>query len=244
MSKSEPGWAYIRLPESISEKIFSFCKMIDKDDIYDPIDHGLEDNPHITLKYGLIVDHSSLVKECLSGKSGGVARLGVSSIFETEKYDVVKISASGSVLHSLHGHLNKLPHDDSHMIFKPHATIAYVKNGCGKKYVGKFSIDSEFSFDTIWFKKQDGYRSVPISLRIIKSFNLRYYLTAKKKSDKIPLTTKERAQVKSRFGDNLECSFFKDDDGYYCCTHRARSKSYQSIGKIPKSEVEFIGSTG
>jgi len=64
------------------------------------------------------------------------------------------------------------------------------------------------------------------------------------KQEKEYLIPQERRQVKDRFGDNLECSFAKDKDGYYCYTHRARSKSYPSIDKIPQSEVEFIESTG
>lgn len=71
-----------------------------------------------------------------------------------------------------------------------------------------------------------------------------YRLSKKKKKDKIPLNAKERKEVRTHFGDDLECSFAKDKDGYYCYTHRARSKSYPSIAKIPKSKVEFIGSTG
>jgi len=62
--------------------------------------------------------------------------------------------------------------------------------------------------------------------------------------DKEILTSDEREQVKSRFGEDLECSVAKDEDGYFCYTHRARSDSYESIGKIPKSVVEFIESTG
>lgn len=58
------------------------------------------------------------------------------------------------------------------------------------------------------------------------------------------LTKDERGQVHKRFGDKLECSFAKDKNGYYCYTHRARSKSYKTIDSIPKSDVEFIGSTG
>ena len=79
-----------------------------------------------------------------------------------------------------------------------------------------------------------------------KSSNLNWYKVAKasKNEDKIPLTAKERQEVKTKFGDNLECSFARDKDGYYCYTHRARSDSYPSIDKIPKSKVDFIGSTG
>lgn len=63
-------------------------------------------------------------------------------------------------------------------------------------------------------------------------------------NEKVPLTEKERKEVKKRFGEDLECSFAKDKDGYYCYTHRARSKSYQTIKKIPRGKVEYIGSTG
>ena len=69
------------------------------------------------------------------------------------------------------------------------------------------------------------------------------YLT--EESDKSPLTPEERSEVKSYFGDNLECSFAKNKQGqYYCYTHRARSKYYNKISDISKSKVEFIGSTG
>ena len=36
----------------------------------------------------------------------------------------------------------------------------------------------------------------------------------------------------------------QDKDGYYCATHRARSKSYPSPDKIPDSKIKFIESTG
>ena len=58
------------------------------------------------------------------------------------------------------------------------------------------------------------------------------------------LTPADRDEIRKRFGEDLECSFAKDDKGFYCKTHRARSKSYPSIAKIPQSAVDFIGSTG
>ena len=36
----------------------------------------------------------------------------------------------------------------------------------------------------------------------------------------------------------------KDKDGYFCYTHRCRSKSKKSIAGISKKEIEFIESTG
>ena len=62
------------------------------------------------------------------------------------------------------------------------------------------------------------------------------------KSNRVYLDPDERTKVKERFPD-AECTFAKDDKGYYFFTHRARSKSYPSISKIPKEEVDFISST-
>ena len=39
-------------------------------------------------------------------------------------------------------------------------------------------------------------------------------------------------------------SIGRDEDGFFCCTHRCRSKSYPSVDKIPKSKIKFIESTG
>lgn len=47
-----------------------------------------------------------------------------------------------------------------------------------------------------------------------------------------------------RDGVNYGVSIGKDKDGYFAYTHRARSKSYESPEKIPKSKLEFIDSTG
>jgi hypothetical protein len=39
-------------------------------------------------------------------------------------------------------------------------------------------------------------------------------------------------------------SFKKDKGGYYCHTHRARSKSRKCPSKIPKKDLTFVESTG
>jgi hypothetical protein len=36
----------------------------------------------------------------------------------------------------------------------------------------------------------------------------------------------------------------KDKNGFYCHTHRARSKSYKTAELIPKSVIESIEATG
>ena len=165
------GWAYVKLPDNVSKKMVQFGKSIPTEELHE---NGREDEPHITLKYGLKTDDYSLIRECLNGQSGGKAHLGVSSLFENEDFDVVKVSCAGAALHRIHKFLNQLPHEDNYIIYKPHATIAYVKKGFGKKYDGEFLIDEEFEFDTVWYKKPEGVKSVAINLSKLKeSFNLK-----------------------------------------------------------------------
>jgi hypothetical protein len=65
----------------------------------------------------------------------------------------------------------------------------------------------------------------------------------KKENKKIPLSKEDYEEIKRCFGNKHECSFAKDEDGYYVHTHRARSKSYPSIDKISKKDYNFISST-
>lgn len=65
----------------------------------------------------------------------------------------------------------------------------------------------------------------------------------KKPIERLPISDEEQSAVNKRFGNDTECSFAKDKDGIYCYTHRCRSKSYESVDKIPKDKVKFVSST-
>lgn len=74
-----------------------------------------------------------------------------------------------------------------------------------------------------------------------------YITEASKKKDpieKVDLTPAERDAVKAKYGE-VGCSFFKNakNDKYFCTTHRARSKFYDSPTDIPMDTVKFISST-
>lgn len=58
------------------------------------------------------------------------------------------------------------------------------------------------------------------------------------------VSDKELKHGLTRDGKRYGVSIAKDKDGYFCYTHRARSKSYPSIKDIPKSALKFIDSTG
>ena len=134
----------------------NFSKLIDEEDLFkEEGNAGREDNFHVTVKYGLTTDELKEIKDRLDTEKGGKFHMGSSSIFEGEEYDVVKVSIESKDFARLHEKLNELPHEDKHPDYHAHATIAYVKSGKGKKYVGKFKIDKEFKFKEVYFGDRD-----------------------------------------------------------------------------------------
>lgn len=57
------------------------------------------------------------------------------------------------------------------------------------------------------------------------------------------LTPEEKAIADKRFGE-VECSImYREGEGYFAKTHRARTKFYDSLEKLPKDKVKFVSST-
>lgn len=108
--------------------------IINTDDI-DPNEKGLEDEPHVTLLYGI---HSNEVtdQEVIDAAKGfaGTITLRDAGLFQND-FDVLKLSAENPTLHSCNFNLRRLPHTNSYPDYAPHATIAYLKKGKGYKYV-------------------------------------------------------------------------------------------------------------
>ena len=164
------SWVYIDLPKDIQSQIIAFGEEIDPDDLFTKeADGGIERTPHITVKYGLLTEDIKDIKECLEGLKGGKAHMGSSSIFEGDKYDVVKITVESKALANLHNNLNQLPHEDKHMEYNAHATIAYAKKGKGKKYNKKFKLNKSFRFGEVFFGNNK--KDFTIKLAHLTSFN-------------------------------------------------------------------------
>lgn len=124
----------VNLSGSIAEKIAEFAKRIPDADL---ADDGREDQPHITVKYGLHGDNADEVRAALSGEKPIKVTFGKVSLFQTnDDYDVVKVDVDSPDLHRLNKKIAELPHTDTFPDYKPHATIAYVKKGKGGKYAG------------------------------------------------------------------------------------------------------------
>jgi len=142
---------------------------IDEADVYSPEDgsHGLEDEPHVTLLYGL---HSqeiedSDVESTLKDFDVDDIKFHNVSLFENEKFDVLKFDAIGETLHSINKELtDNYPFTTDYPDYHPHATIGYLKPGMGKKYVELFQ-DTEYSMtpEKYVYSKPDGEQiEIPI----------------------------------------------------------------------------------
>lgn len=131
-------------------------------------DDGREIHPHVTVKYGLHTDDPDAVRRLIEGFGPVEIEIGDTSIFQADKYDVVKIDVHSGQLHAL----NKLISDsiectDTHPEYKPHLTIAYVKPGDGEKYVGRNSL-SGMRFVAEWLTfsgtDPDNRRMLPLAV--------------------------------------------------------------------------------
>lgn len=126
------------------DKILS---IIDEKDLYteeDDSSYGLESEPHITILYGIHSDEvkPNEIKEFIKEYDINKFELKLSdiSLFENEKYDVVKfdIDDKDNILTDFNKTLTeKYPFTNKFKDYHPHSTIAYVKKGKGKKYIQK-----------------------------------------------------------------------------------------------------------
>lgn len=131
---------------------------------------GREDEPHITIKYGIHDDTPEAVKEAVANFPPVRVRLGKASIFQAneaqaqrggEQYDVVKIDVESEDLHKLNALIaNAIPHTDTHPEYQPHITIAYVQPGYGEGIAAVLdSFDGlELTFDQLVFSDKERNR--------------------------------------------------------------------------------------
>ena len=153
---------YFDIEKSIWE---TFQDMIDDEDVYTEkgdLSYGRETEPHVTVLYGLHADiNDSTIKELIDEMEAPELKLRKISIFENDKFDVVKfdiIGDSKKKLSKMNVKFAKLPHTTDYPDYHPHSTIAYVKSGTGKKYVKTLTGDKIISVEPkqVVYSKADG----------------------------------------------------------------------------------------
>lgn len=113
---------------------------IDTKDLYIEGDYdGFEVYPHVTLLYGfhLEQDKQPIISFAEGIKPQSFKLTGI-SLFETDSFDVLKFDVELTPeLKKYYEEALKFENTQTFDKYTPHATIAYLKKGKGKKYITK-----------------------------------------------------------------------------------------------------------
>lgn len=132
----EKGCAMLYFESNCTKEIH---EMIKEEDLYieeGDVSYGLEKEPHCTLLYGLNPKvKAKEVFEICENFTFETCEAHNISLFETDKYDVLKFDIKGKNIKECNEALSNLPYESDFPNYHPHMTIAYLKQGRGAQYV-------------------------------------------------------------------------------------------------------------
>jgi 2'-5' RNA ligase len=147
----------VQIPQHLASAIQKIGKLIPDNEL---TEDGREKDSHVTVKYGISDEKPSReLREALAGFGAIKAKFGKTSLFENDDADVVKLDIESPGLHRLSKLIGKTVETpgNTHPTYIPHATVAYVKPGKGKKYKGDAAMDGkEFTIDSVLFSGKNG----------------------------------------------------------------------------------------
>lgn len=158
----------VDLPKKIADRVREFSPRIVPESAL--AEDGRENEPHITVLYGLKDEATAdKVRELLADEGPIKARIKTTSVFPAEdsssqrggarQSDVVKLDVESADLDRINKKLRELPNANEFPDYKPHVTLAYVKPGEGQKYAGRGVpgvTGQTITFDSLSFKGKDG----------------------------------------------------------------------------------------
>jgi 2'-5' RNA ligase len=165
----EYGCLMALVPHELAQEIVEFgVKNIPDDALYiDEDKFGRELEVHITIKYGLVDDNPKTARRIFNDHKPFKGKLGKVKHFEPDveyaEFDVVTVEVVSEDLE----HMNKevceklecakgLVSDEYH----PHITLAYVKKGLGKDFIGSTEFEGrEIELDTVVFSPAVGNKT-------------------------------------------------------------------------------------
>lgn len=165
------------LPKNIGDKLVAWGKKNIPDDILNKEEGGLEDYPHITVKYGIHSESPKEVLELLKNEKSVKFKLGKVSLFKNEDkpFDVVKVEIISPDLHRLNKKISEnVEVTDTFPNYVPHATIAYVHKGKADQLEGSTELEGlEAEVDSLEFsssKKKKGATPIQLQAAFLPSF--------------------------------------------------------------------------
>jgi hypothetical protein len=149
------------LPVDISKEIYAWGKANIPDEELTGDGRQPEDDIHITLKYGLH-NHDPFELRPFTSSGPIEVTLGEVSVFENNDADVVKLSVDSPKLQEYNKIVSdNFEHTNTHDTYLPHLTVAYVKPGLGKKYLGRKNfMGRTIKLDSVVFSGNDNRKTV------------------------------------------------------------------------------------
>jgi len=155
------------VPHDLAQEIVAWgVRNVPDEDLYlDGEKFGRELESHITIKYGLLTDDGKHVRRSFNDSKPFKAKLGKVRHFEPPElpFDVLTIEVISDDLQKANAMIcdkfdcaEGLVSDE----YKPHITIAYMKRGDAKEYVGADEFEGkEIVLDTVIFSPNKGNRT-------------------------------------------------------------------------------------
>jgi len=147
--------------EGFKNSLKEIQDQIDKEDLYSEEGYGLETEPHITVLYGIHEQDPANVKQSVD-LTLVEYKLTKLSLFENEKFDVLKCSVESKDLKDINKQCcENLEYTNDYPDYIPHLTVAYLNPGAGKKYVKMKSkgFDKEYKSDKFIFSNKDSKKT-------------------------------------------------------------------------------------
>lgn len=123
---------------------------------------GRENDIHVTIKYGIHRYDFTEARNLFMKEKPIKIVLGNISLFNSDEYDVVKIDVKSPDLHRLNKIIsNNFEVTDTHPIYRPHLTLAYVLKSFGDPYDGRTDfLNREIVSDSVLFSGKDNRQTV------------------------------------------------------------------------------------
>lgn len=141
-----------------ANKVLAWSKKNIPDDVlFTDGEKGREDEIHVTVLYGLHDNGPKEVTKIVKKFKPDDISFGEISKFESGKFDVIKITVDGPILHKMNKALKALPYTSNYPKYQPHCTLAYVQKGSCDHLLGKRHFDDwKVELDSVVFSPADG----------------------------------------------------------------------------------------
>jgi len=155
-------------PKSDAGKALATARtQIDKNDLMPSTNttdgSGLEENAHITVRYGIDGEDTAGIKEYLEKQAPFEATLGKTTAFPPSEHSdggaPIVVNIESPELHRMEKEIDQHGNfvDRSFPEYKPHVTLGYVKPEAAQKYVGmKDTEGKKFTVNSVSISNKDG----------------------------------------------------------------------------------------